>query len=284
MKDILGEDLTNPYWLISTMKAEAVWGMRWKNCANPLAHRIMEIAFKKKSLVCLAADMTSVSDLINLIKEVGPYISVLKTHVDLVQDFTQDEWGILTELAEKYELLLFEDRKFADIGKISQQQMSGVHDIRSWADIVTAHRISGPDIVDGIAAGWADVERIGGVLLLAQMSSRGNLLDTEYTRETIVTGKGSPHVLGYIGNGSSAEDVADLRVLVGEAQMIWTPGINLDSAAGKMGQRYGNPRDSIMSGSDIIIVGSGIHGAKNRATAAKLYAEASWSALLERGR
>ena len=265
------------------MKAEAVWGMRWKNCANPLAHRIMEIAFKKKSLVCLAADMTSTSDLINLIKEVGPYISVLKTHVDLVQDFTQDEWKILTDLAERYELLLFEDRKFADIGKISQLQMSGVHDIRSWADIVTAHRISGPDIIDGIAAGWADVERIGGVLLLAQMSSRGNLLDTEYTRETIVTGKGSPHVLGYIGNGSSAEDVADLRVLVGEAQMIWTPGINLDSGAGKMGQRYGNPRDSIMSGSDIIIVGSGIHGAENRATAAKLYAEASWSALLERG-
>ena len=88
------------------MKAEAVWGMRWENCANPLAHRIMEIAFKKKSLVCLAADMTSVSDLINLIKVVGPYISVLKTHVDLVQDFTQDEGKILTDLAEKYELLL----------------------------------------------------------------------------------------------------------------------------------------------------------------------------------
>ena len=50
--------------------------------------------------------------------------------------------------------------------------MAGIYDIRSWADIVTAHRISGPDIVDGIAAGWADVERIGGILLLAQMSSR----------------------------------------------------------------------------------------------------------------
>ena len=200
------------------MKAEAVWGMRWENCANPLAHRIMEIAIKKKSLVCLAADMTSVSELIDLIREVGPFISVLKTHVDLVQDFTLDDWGTLTDLADKYELLLFEDRKFADIGKISQQQMGGVHDIRSWADIVTAHRISGPDIVDGIAAGWADVERIGGILLLAQMSSRGNLLNTEYTHETIATGKGSPHVIGYIGNGSSSEDVSKLRSLVGETQ------------------------------------------------------------------
>jgi uridine monophosphate synthetase len=148
---------------------------------------------------------------------------------------------------------------------------------------VTAHRISGPDIVDGIAAGWADVERIGGILLLAQMSSRGNLLHNEYTLETIATGKASPHVLGYIGNGSSADDVAKLRNLVGDAQMIWTPGINLDSGAGKMGQRYGNPHDSIMSGSDIIIVGSGIHRAENRSAAAKLYAEASWDALIQRG-
>ena len=73
--------------------------------------------------------------------------------------------------------------------------MAGIYDIRSWADIVTAHRISGPDIVDWIAAGWADVERIGGILLLAQMSSRGNLLSPDYTKNTIETGKGSPHVI-----------------------------------------------------------------------------------------
>ena len=265
------------------MEPEAVWGMRWKNCANPLSHRIMEIAVKKKSLVCLAADMTSISELINLIKEVGPYVAVLKTHVDLIQDFNLEEWSVLTNLAAEHDLLLFEDRKFADIGNISQQQMAGIHDIRSWAHIVTAHRISGPDIVDGIAAGWADVERIGGILLLAQMSSRGNLLNNEYTLETISTGKASPHVLGYIGNGSSADDVAELRSLVGDAQMIWTPGINLDNGAGKMGHRYGNPHDSIMSGSDIIIVGSGIHRAENRSVAAKLYAEASWDALIQRG-
>jgi orotidine 5'-phosphate decarboxylase subfamily 1 len=162
--------------------------------------------------------------------------------------------------------------------------MAGIYDIRSWADIVTAHRISGPDIVDGIAAGWADVERIGGILLLAQMSSRGNLLSPDYTKNTIETGKGSPHVIGYIGNGSSTEEIIQLRSLVGESQMIWTPGINLDSGAGKMGQRYGNPKDSITSGADIIIVGSGIHGQSDRVTAAKAYADASWEAILERGK
>ena len=266
------------------MEAEAVWGKRWKNCANPLSHRIMEAATQKQSLVCLAADMDSIPELIELVEEVGPYIAALKTHVDMVKDFDINEWSKLRDLASSMNLLLFEDRKFADIGKITQNQMAGIYDIRSWADIVTAHRISGPDIVNGIAEGWADVQRIGGVLLLAQMSSRGNLLDQKYTKETIETGKGSPHVIGYIGNGSSPEEIEQLREIVGPGQMIWTPGINLNTEAGKMGQRYGTPRESIVSGADIIIVGSGIHGQEDRVGAAKAYAEASWNAILERGK
>jgi orotidine-5'-phosphate decarboxylase len=51
-----------------------------------------------------------------------------------------------------------------------------------------------------------------------------------------------------------------------------------------MGQRYGNPRDSIASGADIIIVGSGIHGQNDRVSAAKAYANASWNALVERSK
>ncbi len=265
------------------MRAEDVWGERWTSCANPLAHRYMETAARKGSLVCLAADMRSVAELVDLVEEVGPHIAALKTHVDMVDDFSLEAWSGLVDAAQRHDLLLFEDRKFADIGKVSQHQMAGVHDVRSWADIVTAHRISGPDIVDGIAAGWADVERIGGVLLLAQMSSSGNLLDADYTAETIATGRGSPHVIGYIGNGSSATEVAALRQQVGAGQMIWTPGVNLAVGAGAMGQRYGHPRDAVLAGSDAIIVGSGIHGVENRAEAAAQYAEASFAALVERG-
>ena len=160
----------------------------------------MEIATKKQSLVVLAADLKTISSLVSLIELVGPYISALKTHVDMVEDFDIKEWEKVVNCAKTHDLLLFEDRKFADIGKITQTQMGGIYDIRSWADLVTAHRISGPDIVDGIGAGWSDVQRVGGVFLLAQMSSRGNLLTKKYTEETIKTGKGSPHVVGYIGN------------------------------------------------------------------------------------
>ena len=242
----------------------------------------METAATKGTLVVLAADLATTEELVRLIHQVGPHIAALKTHVDMVEDFSMESWHEVVAAAHTHDLMLFEDRKFADIGKISKTQMGGIYDIRSWADIVTAHRVSGPDIVDGIAAGWDEVQRIGGVFLLAQMSSRGNLLSEEYTDETIVTGAASPHVLGYIGNGSSPEEISSLRDKVGEGKMIWTPGVNLSATGGILGQRYGHPADAVKAGADAIIVGSGIHSSGDPKGAAAAYAAASWNALVDR--
>jgi len=160
--------------------------------------------------------------------------------------------------------------------------MAGKYDIRSWSDLVTAHLISGPDIVDGLQAGWSDVGRQGGVLLLAQMSSRGNLLHPAYTDEVVAKGKEHAGVFGFIGNGSRPAELAGLRSKVGDAKMIWTPGVNLAVGDGAMGQRYGDPMEAVLAGSDCIIVGSGIHKANDPAQAAKAYADASWAGLMKR--
>ncbi|MEZ8113007.1 MAG: orotidine 5'-phosphate decarboxylase, partial [Candidatus Poseidoniaceae archaeon] len=143
--------------------------------------------------------------------------------------------------AKAMDLLIFEDRKFADIGKIIRDQMAGIYDIRSWADLVTAHLISGPDIVDGLQPGWNDVGRQGGVLLLAQMSSRGNLLSPDYTDTVVKSGAVHEGVFGFIGNGSRPEELKLLRKSVGDGKLIWTPGVNLSVGDGEMGQRYGAP-------------------------------------------
>lgn len=247
-----------------------------------MAKQYMEVAVRKQSLVCLAADRNTMAGLTDLIATVGPHVAALKTHVDLVDDWSEDAWSLFCAAAKDADLLIFEDRKFADIGKISRSQMAGIYDIRSWSNIVTAHLISGPDIVDGLQAAWQDVGREGGVLLLAQMSSRGNLLTENYCDSVVVKGVASEGVLGFIGNGSRPKELVKLRAKVGEDKMIWTPGVNLVVGDGEMGQRYGDPREAVLAGSDCIIVGSGIHRADNPAATAKQYAEASWKALLER--
>ncbi|DAC32245.1 MAG TPA: orotidine-5'-phosphate decarboxylase [Candidatus Poseidoniaceae archaeon] len=264
------------------MQAAEVWGQRWAANDLPMARTYMEVACRKQSLVCLAADRSTMAGLNELIEQVGPHIAALKTHVDLVDDWTAQAWEAFCAKAQAADLLIFEDRKFADIGGISRKQMAGVYDIRSWADLVTAHLISGPDIVDGLQAGWGDVGREGGVLLLAQMSSRGNLLAPDYTARVVAKGKAHAGVFGFIGNGSRPEELALLRTAVGDGKLIWTPGVNLAVGDGEMGQRYGDPREAVLAGSDCIIVGSGIHKAAKPADQARAYAEASWQALCDR--
>ena len=247
-----------------------------------MARTYMEVACRKQSLVCLAADRSTMAGLFDLVETVGPHIAALKTHVDLVDDWTSESWGRFCQAAKEADLLIFEDRKFADIGGISRKQMAGVYNIRAWSDLVTAHLISGPDIVDGLQAGWSDVNRKGGVLLLAQMSSRGNLLDPDYTSNVVEKGKSHPGVFGFIGNGSRPGELRQLRTAVGDGKLIWTPGVNLAVGDGEMGQRYGHPREAVLAGSDCIIVGSGIHKADDPRQQAAAYAVASWNALQER--
>ena len=264
------------------MEARDAWKVRWETSTLPMAKTFMEVACRKKSLVCLAADKYTMNEMFDLLNSVGSSIAALKTHVDLISDWNQDEWIRFCMLAQEMDLLIFEDRKFADIGKISRKQMGGIYNIKEWSDLVTAHLISGPDVVDGLQAAWSDASREGGVLLLAQMSSRGNLLTPDYTSTVVEAGRAHPGVFGFIGNGSNAISVRELRTMVGDGKMIWTPGVNIATGDGEMGQRYGDPYEAVMAGSDCIIVGSGIHGAENPAEAAAAYAEISWKALLER--
>ena len=256
-----------------------LWGMRWET--SGIARRWMEACIDKQSLLVLAADRYTMEELNSLLEDVKDHVVALKTHVDLVEDWTSDSWMEFCEKAHSNGMLIFEDRKFADIGRISRDQMGGVYDIRSWSDLVTAHLISGPDIVDGLQEGWSSVGREGGVLLLAQMSSRGNLLNSDYTERVVAKGRDHPGVFGFIGNGSRPEELRSLRNKAGN-KMIWTPGVNLAIGDGELGQRYGDPYEAVLSGSDGIIVGSGIHRSDTPRSAAQAYAEASWRGLLDR--
>jgi len=265
------------------MQPSEVWGERWNSNPNPLARQWMETVVSKQSMVVLAADRYTMAGLTELLENVSPYVAALKTHVDLVEDWKAESWAEFCNKAKDADMLIFEDRKHGDIGKIARDQMGGVYDSRSWADLMTAHLISGPSVLDGMAEGWGNVGRHGGVLLLAQMSSAGNLLEIPgYTDAVVEAGKEHPACFGFIGNGSRADELAELRKKVGEVKMIWTPGVNLVTGDAELGQRYGDPTEAVLAGSDGIIVGSGIHRADNPTEAAKLYADVSWNALLQR--
>ena len=89
----------------------------------------------------------------------------------------QNDFKKLLDLSKKHGFLLFEDRKFSDIGNTVKMQYSqGVHSISDWAHLVTVHGISGQGVLDGLKSGLvADGNHsdLRGALMLAEMSSEG---------------------------------------------------------------------------------------------------------------
>ena len=92
---------------------------------HPLAKDLFQLMEDKKTNLCVSADLSSTKEILSLVDEIGPDISLLKTHIDIVQDFNTSFIADLKKLSDKHQFLIFEDRKFADIGNTVLHQYSG---------------------------------------------------------------------------------------------------------------------------------------------------------------
>ena len=82
----------------------------------PLATYLLRLVHLKRTNVCVAADVSTTTELLQLAEDVGDHICILKTHADTIDDFTDRTIRGLNEVARRKKFLIFEDRKFGDIG------------------------------------------------------------------------------------------------------------------------------------------------------------------------
>ena len=253
--------------------------------APPPLQRIRDTIRRKKSNLVLSLDVTDQQSFFAILEACAPALCMVKTHADIMHGDLNAFCRRLRRTAEQADLVILEDRKFADIGSTVQKQFrGGPARIAEWADLVTVHMIAGEAILDGLlpdSAGAAGAEC--GALLLARMSSRGNLISQEYTRRVFEIGGRRRHqVAGYIGH---AEDHAALRALkrqIPPGQLLLVPGVHLSAQGDELGQQYLDVNSAVRGGADAIIVGRGIYQEQDPAAAAQSYRSAAWSALQHR--
>lgn len=227
---------------------------------------------EKKSNLAFSADITHCEELLRLAEKLGPEISVLKTHVDILADFIPAFSEELVHIARKNHFLIFEDRKFADIGNtVKHQYGGGIYRISEWADIINAHTLPGPYIISGLKE--IGLKKNRGLLLLAEMSSEQNLFTHAYTEKTLAFAEAhADFVIGFI---------AQKKLSQAPHWLYMTPGVQLLAGGDVLGQRYITPEIAITQNqSDIIIVGRGILESKDPLARASQYKKHGWEAYL----
>ena len=213
-------------------------------------NKVRQLIDKKKSNICLAADVGSMEELLDLIEKVGDKIAVLKLHADIISDFHSNFYTnctLLRQLKDRYNFIIWEDRKLADIGSIMQKQ---VNIIKNWADIVSMHPI----------AGLKSVESIEGIdiVLVVEMSTEGNFINHNYRLDAVQTAERCSNVIGVVSQHK-----------VSSKLLHFVPGISLSSEKDDRGQKYSNP--SSRDFADLFVVGRGIYESDDPSTAIDKY-------------
>ena len=235
------------------------------NTEHSSGKKLLEIALEKKSNLIASADVITTKELLDFAEKVGPYIVALKTHIDIISDFSHENTILpLQDLATKHNFLLMEDRKFADIGNTQELQFThGIYKISNWADLVTSQVIGGYDSMNC----FLNV----GVIAILSMSSKGTLTDQNYFEEAQKIAVSHPNIIGGVSQKPVSEEL-----------LLFTPGVNLEDKGDGKGQQYNTPEHVFRNlKTDFIIVGRGIYKSQNPEQAALSYKNAGWNAYLE---
>lgn len=248
---------------------------------NPAARLACRLALEKRSNLFLGLDVADKAEFQQILEQCAGEIVGIKTHVDIIEGFEPSWWAQVLDTCRDNGLLVFEDRKFADVGKtVRLQYEKGIYRISDWANLVTCHAVAGPGTLEGleeVARGKRD-SLARGVLLLAQMTGTGTLATGDYTRSTVrIAQNHLGFCAGYIGNASDVTELKALAKLVQPGTLIFAPGVRLDSEPGILGQRHSTPRQAVGAGADFIIVSSGICKSADPARAAKEYRAQGWT-------
>ena len=208
-----------------------------------------------KGRICFAADIPNWKQLFNILELIHPYISMVKMHIDIMENFEQSNLNRLKEMSLVHNFLIWEDRKFNDIGNTFKNQLyGGIYRINTWADFISVNPVAGYKTLDIIREEKQKGFITPGIFLLAEMSSYKNLMNPIYTEQVIeIARKNQDLVSGIINQNIEKSRISPFLSI--------TPGINMKIKNDSNDQVYRNINDSNIVNNDIFVIGRAIYNA-----------------------
>lgn len=122
-----------------------------------------------------------------------------------------------------------------------------------------------------------------GILILAEMTSKGATAVGRYTEESVRVAQKYPEsVIGFVATREMSAFSAPSNPGVREDFVVFTTGVNMSSKGDALGQQYQTPITAMAGGSDFLIAGRGLYAAKDPLAAIQEYRKAGWDAYLAR--
>ena len=247
---------------------------------NPLARNILKLMYRKNTNLALSLDVVDKHRFLQILETTAEHICILKTHINIVDGFDDEFISNIKKLQDKYNFYILEDGKFSDIGNTFKKQLTGgVYKINSWANSITAHSIAGETLINVYKSVNSnlindDLYNDRGIVFVAEMSNKGNLITENYTKNTIqMCSNYRNSVVGFVSQKKIAND----------NYLYLTPGVSLETGEDQLDQCYRTPEDAIgRDKCDIIIVGRAIYNSDNPNSVAIQFKNRGWTSFLNR--
>jgi uridine monophosphate synthetase len=242
-------------------------------------NELYNIASVKKSNIILSCDFMSDKEILSIIEETGNKLVAVKLHLDTITSKGNDLYNYnefsdrLIALKQRYNFLIIEDAKYADIEAIMYEK---IHQSRlmimAIADALTIHAISGLSVLEN--------ENIKlPMIIVSEMSTDDNMIDVEYSKK-IVKKLSDVSTLKLLGGLVCQNNVP--KFIRPFEYLTMSPGINLEETRDTNNQRYKIPDNDKQNKLGMFwIVGRGITKYKNDVeklqNRLELYCEKGWN-------
>jgi len=252
---------------------------------SKFSNELYNIASVKKSNIILSCDFMSDTEILSIIEETGDKLVAVKLHLDTITSKGNDLYNYnefsnkLIALKQRYNFLIIEDAKYADIEAIMYEKIhKSLLMITTIADALTIHAISGLSVLEN--------ENIKlPMIIVSEMSSEDNMIDVEYSRK-IVKKLNDVRTLQLLGGLVCQNNIP--KFIRPFEYLTMSPGINLEETSDNGNQRYIIPNNNKNNKNDkqnklgmFWIVGRGITKYKNNIVkmqnTMELYCEKGWN-------